>query len=417
MQVGFSGSRSLYEASIPAPRCAELDRQIVQQLRNVLQSLPERLGLSPAHFLCGISQLAIGADMLFAAACTDDGICHRLFLPQRFDDFLAAQGTQGPDFTAEEQAEARRQRTAANMIQERVVSDSADRRERFEETNLEILRVSDLLICLLRVDAAGKQGGTQDLLERTLQRGVPTLELRVDVADGVVSLTPTAHQFDRFVPPAAAPELTALPIPADLLTTGVPSLERYCDALKSFGSLKARRLRQLFQWGAATIIVTHVLATIVSTICLAAHGEQGTSSHGHGGLLAVELTLLALGLGVHEYLHRWHTGKNWALSRLIAEICRSAMATRSFPVYLEHLFRLPLPDRLRKVIRTVNVLHLRSSRLAGTPGLDPARQKYLQDRVTHQIEFYADGERLRCPLANDRPLGVHPLFRRWRWSW
>lgn len=386
VQVGFSGSRSLYDESVPTSLQSALDECVVRELRNVLCSLPRRLPLTAGHFLCGISQIAIGADMLFAAACSAEGVCHRFFLPQRLDDFLAAQGSRGPDFTADQQAEVRRQVAAANVIQERVVTDSIDRGERFEETNLEILRVSDLLICLTRNDAVGQRGGTQRLLEHAVQRGVPTLELRVKTEGANVALTPQEHHFDRFTLPVPPSEMAAMPVPTELSAQGLPSLEQYCSLLKSFGSDRARRLRRYFQWGAAIIIVTHVAATMLATACLATHGEH---ARGHLWLVVAELAALAAGLGVHEYLHRGHTGKNWALSRLVAEVCRSAAAMQHCPVYLEYLFRLPLPDRLRKVVRTVNVLHLRSSRLAGAPSLQSVQPTYLQLRVGRQIEFYA----------------------------
>lgn len=138
------------------------------------------------HFLCGISALAIGADSLFTEACTRLQIPQRIFLPQPCDVFLEAIGSGGPDFTAEQKVEAERLLALPHIIQERVVSNASNRTDRFAETNWEINRVSDVVVCMSLLNstpAAGKPGGTQDLLELARMSGKPALELRLDVSE------------------------------------------------------------------------------------------------------------------------------------------------------------------------------------------------------------------------------------------
>jgi len=191
VQVGFAGSRRLVEPALgDFAAAAKLDDDIRAQLIAHLRELPAKLGLGEEHFLCGISQVAVGADTLFSEACRELAIPQRVFLPQHREEYLTAVNSEGiPDFDEAERTKARKLLDDAHVIQERVVSDAPGRRERFEDVNLEILHVSDLVVCLLRDNADAKKGGTLELLERAQTRGVPALELRVAVKDGRAEVT------------------------------------------------------------------------------------------------------------------------------------------------------------------------------------------------------------------------------------
>ena len=101
VQVGFAGSRILFDAAAhPGLDALKFEREIEDHLAAVLEALPETLGLAKKHFLCGISQIAIGADTLFTRACARLGISQRIFLSQHRDAYLAAKCENGtPDFT------------------------------------------------------------------------------------------------------------------------------------------------------------------------------------------------------------------------------------------------------------------------------------------------------------------------------
>ena len=137
VQVGFAGSRRLFDLSQnPDLDPGDLTTQVQDALVAHLRDLPVTLGLSPHHFLCGVSQIAVGADTLFTRACQTLGIPHRVLLPQHRDDYLAAAGSDGtPDFTPEEQEAARGLLGSPQIIEECVVSHARDRSARFEETN------------------------------------------------------------------------------------------------------------------------------------------------------------------------------------------------------------------------------------------------------------------------------------------
>ncbi len=109
VQVGFAGSRLLFEtASLAQPEIAVLEAELGAQLTARLRQLPALLGLSDRHFVCGVSQVAIGADTLFSQACVALGWWQRVLLPQWQGAYFAAVDDDGaPDFSAAQAALAR----------------------------------------------------------------------------------------------------------------------------------------------------------------------------------------------------------------------------------------------------------------------------------------------------------------------
>lgn len=80
MQIGFAGSRQLFEPqSLRAAEAGRLEARVTEYLAGRLATLPEDLGLEDQHLLCGISQLAIGADTALLALVDDSD--RRLGLP------------------------------------------------------------------------------------------------------------------------------------------------------------------------------------------------------------------------------------------------------------------------------------------------------------------------------------------------
>jgi len=204
LQVGFAGKRQLFPGTQHEPELtARLHEAVAQYLERRLKALPAELGLALNSPLCGISQVAIGADLLFARACQSLGIPQRIFLPESRQAYLSAVDPTGiADFTSPERAEAESLLASGQILEERVVSKSRDRNTRFAETNVEILRASDVVVCLLTDEpgdelgdelANGAQvvpapaalpGGTKHLLELASQCGTPALEIRVGLYEG-----------------------------------------------------------------------------------------------------------------------------------------------------------------------------------------------------------------------------------------
>ena len=176
VQLGFAGSRRLFDLPKDFRESPNsLYQQVQEYLCTRLGSLSAEIGLAERnYFLCGISQIAVGADTLFTRAWQSLNLPQRIFLPQPRDAYLEAVGTGGiPDFSPEEQATARSLLSSSHIIQEQVVSDAPDRQTRFEDCNREILRESGVIVCLLRADATGKPGGTTDMLQLAQTRRRP----------------------------------------------------------------------------------------------------------------------------------------------------------------------------------------------------------------------------------------------------
>jgi hypothetical protein len=388
VQLGFSGSRRLWDdAGCTAAQIAQREEAVVQHLTRRLAEIK----LPDNHFLVGISQIACGADTLFSRACAAQAapIRQRIFLPQHRADFLGAVDSDNkPDFSTAERAEAESILDSECVIQELVVSHAASRSARFEEANVAILRVSDIVVCLLRKDAVGRPGGTQSFLEQAKKRRTPALEIRVSLKDGQPQFEecwhpPEADQQFLRDPPSLPRELDGIPFPP---FPAFPSVKEFCDAVKTRASAAAEGHQKRFHSAAAWIIGTHISATVLASVALALH-------HFHDnpyiettimGLLAFEIVFLARGFLWHRYLHHRHAAQLWALSRVVAELGRSVQAIGSRHVYLEHLFRLQLPKRFRFLLRTLNVIHLRSTRPAREAPWQAQRDLYLQTRFDSQ---------------------------------
>jgi hypothetical protein len=108
VQVGFAGSRRLFD--LPAgcdDQRRALEQQVEERIVQKLASLPKDLGLAGRHFLCGISQIAVGAGIIFTRACEQLQIPQRIFLPQPRDVYFAAVGSCGqPDFSPQARLDA-----------------------------------------------------------------------------------------------------------------------------------------------------------------------------------------------------------------------------------------------------------------------------------------------------------------------
>ncbi len=183
VQLGFAGSRRLLDrAAHPGVDPAQFEAALQPLLTARLRRVPAELGLHPdRHPVCGLSSLAIGADTLFSRACRELPWPHRVLLPQHREDFLHARGSDGtPDFSETEAAAARDLLASPQVIQERVIGESPDRHERFEDVNLELVRVCDVLVVLLRLGVDGKPGGALEALGQALASRRTVLELRPD---------------------------------------------------------------------------------------------------------------------------------------------------------------------------------------------------------------------------------------------
>lgn len=204
--------------------------------------------------------------------------------------------------------------------------------------------------------------------------------------------------------PKCLAALSLIPGPApEECAADWPSVAEFCDAVKWHAGVQAKHHHGQFSRTALTVIATHVLATLCATLALAGHraaeakGGSATIALGWiSGLLVLELALLVGGLGAHHCLHRAKSLRAWAVFRLVAELNRSVTALGKLHIYLSYQFTLHLPADLRPLLRTLNILHLRSTRPFASAPWKPLRDDYLFNRLTNpdpskgQIQYYAD---------------------------
>lgn len=409
VMLGFSGSRQLRpdcparlesttmlsdaEAGPSDPFTDALQQALVERL----VTLPSALGLRPAgHFLCGQSQMATEADRLFERACGQLEIALRVVLPEPAERFLDSGNAAGqPDFDDDPRQQAKGLLAGAHVVDIRVVSQAPTCHERCAEADIEIVRSSDILILLLRQDPVAQPDESQ-FLKVAKRHGKPVLEIRVACVDGPPVLTETRHNWPGehspwkempALPADLSPELSASVV-ATPAAVGMPlSADSYLGALKQAGSRQARQLRFLFKGLAVGIIGTHVLATLCAVLAMKVAPDPAWLL---STLLIVELGLLLLGLFSHHLLHHSEAARRWAMARLVAEVARSAGSLAGLTAPLQHLFELPFPSKLQALLRTVNVLHLASSKVAPR-GLEELRERYRTRRLhgdNGQLRYY-----------------------------
>ncbi|MEQ1858808.1 MAG: hypothetical protein ABMA13_02620 [Chthoniobacteraceae bacterium] len=391
VQVGFAGSRMLFDpAAHPGVDEAAFHQEVEAHLVSLLRDLPKTLCLTEHHFPCGISSGAIGADTIFTRACKQRGIDQRIFLPERREAFFAAIGSENlPDFTPAQAAQTGEVLDSPHIIEERVVSISRQRTQRFDDVNLEIVRVSDVCIAIRREGAQAKHAGTADFIGRASARKKLVHEIIVSVRDG------HAHCEGRWLAPDGQ---TVQPGPPHFAPPGVPPIlgefsidpgARYAAELMRFTSDIADNRQKFFKSAARWIIGTHVTATILAVAGVAfLDGVEFVLA----AFLLVEAIVLIYGYRTHRQLHHENALENWATARLICETARSVLNAGQVRTYLQHLFLLPYPEPFRSVLRTLNIHHLRETRDLASDTWPQRRAAYIRDRLHHdregQIPYY-----------------------------
>lgn len=399
VHVGFAGARDLFKGS-DVDGTAERERllgQLAQQFRAALEELPGLCALTNRHVLVGISQIAIGADALFADACSDFGMPHRFFLPQTLDVFLDATSDAGmPDFDPTERALAAQFAQRANVIEVRCVSDQPVRGDRFDEANARIVAEADVLVCLLPHEHGARQGGTTSFRDRALAARKPCLELRYGFESGECELTRTWHMpsskdargdsVPAWTPPVI-PQAMGGPASARTADRGIAATAKRYDLfgnaladierLQALSGERARQTQSRFKSYAMLIVALHVLATTLAGFLTASSFANATIEP---ALLGVELLLLIAGFAFHVQLHRTEANQHWAHARVLAEVGSSARALAAGGVEMWRLADIAFPRELRAVLGSLFVIQAIAARANQQP-LAVRRADY----VTHRL--------------------------------
>lgn len=397
VHVGFAGPRFLSEADLSDARLnGALEHQLQQAIESSLAWVNTKL--SPHHFICGVSQIAIGADTAFTRACGTLGLPQIIHLPQHVDAYLSAGDPHEPDFRPGEREAARALLESEHVVDVKLASRAHDRRVRFEETNRSIVAQSDLVICAIRENGSHGWGGSSHFLDYARQRGIPTVEIRFQVEEENLRYTVLHHAFENFTPPELPDILSTLQFESSE-RAALPTIQRFTSVVDAHTEKETSGQRARFNNAARIIIGTHVCATLLATLVLAssaAHAaETEELSHASlplSGLLLLESLALIVGYLTHYRLHHTSISSKLSLSRLLAEINRSVQSLGRLHMPLEYLFLLRLPRQAAPLVRTLNVLHLRSTSSAQAENWQDHRQNYLRTRLTDpekgQIQYY-----------------------------
>ena len=387
--LGFSGPRKWFDPTdYPSIDEKAFARDVENWLVDCLRRIPTELHLGPQHFICAISQIAIGADMAFTRACQRLTFPQQIFLPQHRDAYLDATGPEGEsDFPGHRKSEALTLLASPHIIHERVASDAPNRETRFEETNIELIRSSDVLLCLVREGAVGRPGGTRDVVERASKLGKPVLLITVDISGSKPTFRERwlqATDVPRFIPPVLPTEVANLHVagPPGIL----PDVEAFLEVVMAHCDQHAMRHSRFFKSAALIIVGTHCLATVCAVAALKVTAEKFYPLL--LAFLGIEVMLLLTGFLVHHHLHHRAAASDWAFYRLLAEISRSVLSLKDCHMVLEHLHALPLPPALHSYLRTIEILHLQASRNTEKDTWLQSRAQYTSNRLAGQVSFY-----------------------------
>ncbi len=156
VRVGVTGHRFLAEIE-------KLQAAIERALDAIDHAFPGRAPVA-------ISPLAEGADRLVAEAVLGRGGTLEVVVPLPVDDYAT-------DFEAEQSKAgfARLLDQAAEVV---VPPATATRNEAYEQAGLYVLDSSDVLIAIYDGKPAQGRGGTAEIVERALERGMPVLHIK-----------------------------------------------------------------------------------------------------------------------------------------------------------------------------------------------------------------------------------------------
>lgn len=328
--------------------------------------------------------------MTFTRACRQMNLPQWIFLPQHRDAYFEATAENGePDFSNHEKSEALSLLDSPHIVQDRIASDTPNRQLRFKETNIELVRHSDFLLCMVRECSDPKPGGTQDVINQAIKWGKPVLLVTIGTDGQQVRFReewlgePVEIAAASFLQPVLPSEIATLDVSA-LKPPAYSLTARMClQTVMGFCEEQARKQSRLFKSAALIIVGTHCLATVCAVIALNAFFQSLLLT-----FLGIEIALLLTGYLVHHHLHHRASASRWAFHRLMAEISRSVLALKGCHIALQYLHALPFPDILRPYLRTIDILNLRDSRSVQSDRWQEFRDQYLTERLEGQLGFY-----------------------------
>ncbi len=361
--VGFTGHRKIADPGLAATA-----------IRGALQKIRDRSGRP----LSVVSSAASGGDTLFAEAAIEQNLPWTALLPFPREDFRR-------DFSPDEWKLAERLLTFA--VQEAVEPPGAERKDAYLACGVRTVENCDVLVAWWDGEDPSGKGGTGEVVAYARDQHKPVVWIHA-VTGAVVE-----ERFDGLPPDPPTDALQ--PTPEDSPAGGLNVLratQKHYDAEATAHSPKARSL--LTRAIILQMVVTgigfgvHFLSELKSEI----FGNATIQLLGRalpvamvviGAVIVVKLVLLIRAEIIQNRHGRWHD--RWMRDRVIAELCRSSVATWFLPAAGQVHQPLPVPDygAWQRSLRLWRLLAPPQSR-----GLTADKADYLENRVRHQRSYF-----------------------------
>ena len=384
--VGFTGYRELGETA-----------SVSQRIREVLDEIPRRI----SGRLVALSSVASGADILFIEQALAVGLPWFAILPMPPRNFF--NNTDFPDAKERERAECFLNKAVTVEIAstpgtEEEARETEWRKSSFTDAGFRMVDDSDILIAVLRLGDPGRgPGGTADVVRYAEDRKRPRILIDPD--------TNKVEWFDF-------PQLLIDPLMDELLSLQKTSSSGLCVTEKAvneighdfadfFSIVDAAALRKVplvrNAGGAAVILHTAAMIVAAFVLTLLASGVVGQS---HPSFMTyatwIKAGLVTSGFITLVWIMFFKPQTSAARYRLVAEFCRSVIATRDFPSPLSALYRTPFKE-FRHFCRSLLIFRLVaqvSSKIERTPWITKQediatfRSNYLSQRIRQQLNYY-----------------------------
>ncbi len=348
--IGFTGHRALVDEA----QCRKSILEFLEQRRKTA------LGL-----VYGISSVAAGGDLLFAESCIQLGLPLRVLLPLPMDEFRK-------DF--DENSWLRAEQVLRKAASVEVVGGNQARDACYYECGIETVLQSRLLLALWNGGPSQGLGGTEDVVSFARGLGRPVIWLHTETGDVQVFNEKTEREL------LDDPELEFLNhLPDPSASAESPGPEALARAWFRKVDENAARFAPQFRRLAAIPILFTGAAALFSGAASWAHGFATWLTVGTAlGLLAAVLPTV-LQLNKRQVF--------WVRTRTAAEVCRSVLAFWSTPAPYDAVGPEVLPE-LSGMLMSLNLLKM-LDRGRSQVVLDEFKQRYRQERVAGQIEYFS----------------------------
>lgn len=336
--VGFSGHRKLADPKIVAD--------------GILSAL-ERLAANHS-LLASVSSAASGADTLFVEEVARRNLPCLLILPFSKNRFQQ-------DFSPADWQRILPAIEKATHVEE--ISGEESDEGAYMETGIQTVDRADVMIVVWNGKPAAGLGGTGDVVDYARKFGKPLFIIDPDT--GKISEERLA-------------QLPVKPLPANWKDNPRETVEKHFQELDEAAELHAPKSRHLV----LRIILFQLAASAVGLTALTFENRESWSIINP---LSSVVELVLLGIAFISALQHRRRHHEWMKSRIAAEICRSFLAMWDMRRRQDHFPKLSIPkfNRLCRNLRLIRTLDQTQ-----TPPLEQIRDRYLNERVVNQIEYF-----------------------------